>query len=146
MQAGPKGEGVVSHVARVGKQDQERTGGKNHLLQLGKQMMATPKLMTPSRAYPKIQHVKYDTQNSPVRRRSRGDQSISRPISRIPNTDEGPIAAIARSRLILSVSEWEGKLGKAEGRRSGSVVGMCVAGCKTCVTCYRPDVSHSVFG
>lgn len=34
------------------------TAGKKYLLQLGKQMTATPKLMTPSRAYPNTQQVK----------------------------------------------------------------------------------------
>ena len=34
------------------------TAGKKYLLQLGKQMTATPKLITPSKAYPNTQQVK----------------------------------------------------------------------------------------
>lgn len=113
------------------------TGGKNHLLHLGKQTIAAPKLMTPNRAYPKIQQVKYEMQNKAVRLLSRGDQSIKRPTSRMPMTVDGPTAAIARSRLILRVSECEGRLGNEDGRRSGSWAGVCVAGCRTCVTCYK---------
>lgn len=108
--------------------EQVLTGGKNHLLQLGKQMTATPKLMTPMRAYPKIQQVKYEIQNNAVLLLSRGDQSIRRPISRIPATVDGPTAAMARSKLILSVSECEGRLGREDGRRSGSGPGVWVAG------------------
>jgi hypothetical protein len=61
---------------------------------------------------------------------------MSLPTSLIPLTDEGPTAAIARSRLIFRVSEWEGRLGREEGRRSGSLAGIFVAGWRTCLTCY----------
>jgi hypothetical protein len=49
-----------SHVVAIRDQEPKfgLTGGKNHLLQLGKQTMATPKLITPNRAYPNIQQVK----------------------------------------------------------------------------------------
>jgi len=51
-------QGVPSISIATHSTDRKQTAGKKYLLQLGKQIAATPKLITPSKAYPKIQHVK----------------------------------------------------------------------------------------
>jgi len=114
-----------------------RTGGKNHRLQPGKHTIAAKKQNIPATAYPKAQQMKYAAQKDPVLHLSCGSHDMSRWTSRIPIIEDGPTAANTRSRFDLSVSECEGRWGRVEGRRSGSIGGRCVAGCNTCVICYR---------
>ena len=91
-------------------------------------MSAMKKLKTPARAYPNAQQMKYAAQNVPVRTRSSGDQDMRHSASRMPRIEDGPMAANVRSRFDFRTSECEGRLGKTEGRRSGSAGGSLVAG------------------
>jgi hypothetical protein len=57
-EGGVNGAGGTCHEHNIIGEERERTAGKKYLLQLGKQITATPKLMTPSKAYPNTQQVK----------------------------------------------------------------------------------------